>query len=412
MNQYFRHIPFTESVHNDKTKFMTSFIPNRLLFVCGRSVIQNEEYEDVIFIVHFPFFVEKVDGYNASLVMTLSMNFPIISTSLTKNHFFFETLYDSLNLLIYRFYVLHFSSQNALNYLTESIANLVDSLEKTFLTLSFPKPELVNIEQFIAKSPKSKQFKDNTAFIASAISAHVQTYTTICLTSSGLCASAFMHLFEPFDTPVFAGHFYPIMFYPIVLETPSSLFSVVFTPELTPEQYVYFPFPFCVIDPAQRTVQICNKLSLPMHFDQRAVEITRWMFSTLRLDVSLRRIRQAFAPEGSYDSIIRSSKLSTYLQQRLVGFFKLDLHRQKMVLLKLSEELGMRGDIFVKSVEYGDVDLDVNLEWIRSFQEVYGCDMEGFILVLSSLKLMHPVLISTTLWMIQKNFDDIRVNFS
>ncbi|EDR30105.1 hypothetical protein EDI_113400 [Entamoeba dispar SAW760] len=410
MNQYFRLLSLNNSIRKSKSMIKTTYVPTRFLFCYGTCPFNGTEVEDVVFSIHFPFFIEKVGGSRASLILTCSLNFPVLPTPLTKNHFFFDTLYDSLNLIIYKFYVIHFSTGNALDFIINEINNLIDSIEKTLVSLTFPKPELLPIENYLPQSNISKQFKDDISFISSAISAHQQTYTTICITSNSKCASAFMNLFEPFNTPIHMGHYYPMFFYPVVLEKPIPLFSIVFTPEISVESYINFPLPFCIIDPSRRSVQICSALSLPTHFHNRAHELIQWMIQTQKIDkLSVIKIRKV--QTSNYQSIVKNARLSTYVITHISPFFSLSLHQRKMLLLRFSEELGMRGNIFFNSVKYGDVHLDRNCQWIRLFEEIYGCDLEGLTLILASMKLYQPILIPRTLWLLQQYEEALKINF-
>ncbi|EAL52009.1 hypothetical protein KM1_000210 [Entamoeba histolytica HM-3:IMSS] len=355
MNQYFRLLSLNNSIRKSKSMAKTTYIPTRFLFCYGTCQFNGTEVEDVVFSIHFPFFIEKVGGSRASLILTYS-------------------------------------------------------IEKTLVSLTFPKPELLPIENYLPQQTISKQFKDDISFISSAISAHQQTYTTICITSNSKCASAFMNLFEPFNTPIHMGHYYPMFFYPVVLEKPIPLFSIVFTPEIPVESYINFPFPFCIIDPSRRSVQICSALSLPTHFHNRAHELIQWMIQTQKLDkLSVIKIRKV--QTSNYQSIVKNARLSNYVMSHISSFFSLSLKQRKMLLLRFSEELGMRGNIFFNSIKYGDVHLDRNCQWIRLFEEIYSCDLEGLTLILASMKLYQPILIPRILWLLQQYEEALKINF-
>ncbi|KAL7712406.1 UDENN domain-containing protein [Entamoeba marina] len=411
MNQYFRLLPLEESIKKQKTSEKTTYVPTRFLFCYGKYVCDNNEIEDVVFSIHFPFFIEDVGGYRASLIATFCFNFPVLPVPLIKNHFFFDVLYDTINHLIYNFYVEHFNSSNALSKLESDMFDVIDSIEKTLESISFPKPEISSIESNLPPVSRFHQFKDDTSFIASAISAHIQTYTTICITTNSVCAASLMHLLEPFNTPIHLGHYYPTFYYPIVLEKAIPLFSIVFTPELPISSYINFPFPFCIINPTIRSVKICSALSLPTHFQHREQQLTYEMMKTLKFNVFKHVMKIAFVPKGNYEAIIRNARLSTYAIKQINGLTKLSYSERKILLLRFSEELGLKGSIFMNSVMFSGIHLDNNVEWIRNFQDIFNCDLEGLTLILSSIKLIHPVLIPKILWMLQRYEDSVKINF-
>lgn len=413
MNQYFRLVTINELIKKSKRKEKTTFVPTKFLFCFGNYQFEGKEVEDVVFSIHFPFLIDSQNENQASLIFTISLNLPSLSSSITQNQFFFEVLYDQVNMIIYKFYIYHFTNQlqpTALDYLFQSINDVISSIEKTFSSIDLEKPEMLPIEQTLPKSNSSNQFKDDFSFVSTALSAHQQTYTTICLVSSNDCLSAFMHLFEPFNAPVFLNHYYPMFFSPVILNKPIPLFSIVFTPEIKEESYLDLPFPFCIINPSTKSVDISSALSLPAHFNNRAHELLKM---SIRLhSIQLQDMKSMRSCENHYSRILKNAKLSTFTMKHLQSLFKLPMNERKMLLLRYSEYLGMKGKIFLNTIMYDEISIEGNTEWIRLFQEIFECDLEGLTLILSTLKLTEPILIPKILWTIQQYEDYIKINFT
>ena len=115
---------------------------------------------------------------------------------------------------------------------------------------------------------------------------------------------------------------------------------------------------------------------------------------------------------NSYFRILKNAKLSTYTVKHLQSLFKLPMNERKMLLLRYAEFLGMKGTIFLNTVMYDEITIDGNTEWIRLFQEIFECDLEGLTLILAALKLYDPIRIPKFLWTIQQYEEYLKVNFT
>ena len=98
MNQYFRTVKLNELIKKSKNQEKLPFVPTKYLFCYGKYLFEEQEIEDVIFSIHFPFFMNNHKDNEASLLFSISLNLPSLTTSLTRNQYFFDMLYDSINL--------------------------------------------------------------------------------------------------------------------------------------------------------------------------------------------------------------------------------------------------------------------------------------------------------------------------